>query len=120
VPGPLITRQDVANGAISGQPRKFAKIGGKSRAARVFFYFKSPNYPESMPHSLGRKPTGWKVVSISRDETDGTTAPGVVYAPLNFTTAGTGSEASSVNIFTRNYVVLRCTTANTWAEVEVF
>lgn len=110
----MVTRQDIANGAVSGQPRKFAKIGGKQRAARVFFYFPSADYPVSMPHSLGRTPTSWKVVNISRDG-----VPGTVYAPINFTTAGTSSKADSVNIFTRNFIVLRCSTANTWAEIEL-
>lgn len=101
---------------MSVQPRKFAKFGGKLRAARVFFYFPTANLATSMPHSLGRTPTGWKPVNISRDSVIG--APGIVYADGGSTAAGgTGDNQLA---YTRNYIVLKCTTANTWAEVEVF
>lgn len=116
MPGPLITRQDIANGAVSAQPRKFDKVGGKSRAARVFFYFGTALLPVSMPHALGRTPESFKVVSISRD---GTTGPGSVFKPINYDVTAASTEADTAFCFTRNYIVLACTTANTWAEIEI-
>lgn len=118
MPGPLITRQDIANGAVSAQPRKFDKVGGKSRAARVFFYFRTAMMPTSMPHALGRTPESFRVVSISNDSATG---PGSVFKPINYEVplVGGKTEADTAFCFTRNYVVLACTTANTWAEVEI-
>lgn len=116
MPGPLLTRQDIANGAISGQPRKFAKIGGKSRAARVFFYFPTADLSTAMPHALGRTPTGFRVVNISRDSVLG--APGTVYADGGST--ATGKTGDSQAAFSRNFIVLKCTTANAWSEIELF
>ena len=114
MPGPLIQRQDLANAAVSSQPRNFDSFGGKSRAARVFFYFKTADVPVGMPHALGRKPSSFRVVHISRDG-----APGQVYAPCRYDTGGTSSKTSSEYNLTRNYVVLACTTANTWGEIEL-
>ena len=112
---PLVTRQDIANGAVSRQPRQFDKFGGKSREARVFFYFKTADVPEAMPHSLGRTPTSFSVVSVSRDG-----APGQVYMPVRYEAPYVAAnKTDSVYNFGRNYVVLACTTANTWAEVLV-
>jgi hypothetical protein len=88
---------------------------GKSLSARVFFYWPTADVAVGMPHALGKTPTGWRVVSLSRDG-----APGQVYAPVSYTTAGTSTKTDQVYNFSRNYVVLACTTANTWAEVEVF
>lgn len=117
MPGPLLTRQDIANASISGQPRKFSKFGGKARAARVFFYFKTANVPESMPHALGRTPTSWRPVSVSRDITVG--APGVIYAPVAYNTAGTTDKTSDQFNLGRNALVLACETGATWAEIEI-
>lgn len=193
MPGPLISRQDIANGAVSGQPRKFSKFGGKQRASRVFFYFRTANQPTSMPHALARTPDGFRVVRISAPASivvdcvttnlsatvtstngfggigegpvyvgaaisgtgipggatvtakasdssitisaaatatvtppatvaltfngSGQVAPGTVYASPG---VGAGNKNDSLYHMTTNYVVLACTTANTWAEVEVF
>ena len=111
---PLITRQDIANAAVSAQPRNFDSFGGKSRAARVFFYFKTADVPVGMPHALGRVPTAVRPVHLSRDG-----APGQVYAPCRYDTGGTSSKTSSEYNMTRNYVVLACSTSNSWAEIEV-
>ena len=112
--GPLIQRQDIANGAVSAQPRNFDTFGGKQRAARVFFYFKTANVPVSMPHALGRKPSSFRPVHVSRDGT-----PGVIYAPVRYDTGGASSKTSSEFNMTRNYLVLACETPGTWAEIEV-
>jgi hypothetical protein len=114
LPGPLIQRQDISNGAVSAQPRDFSKFGGKSRAARVFFYFATALVPVGMPHALGRTPTSWRVVNISRDGT-----PGTVFAPTRYDTAGASTKTSDLYNFSKNHIVLACETANTWAEVEV-
>lgn len=115
MPGPLITRKDIANGAVSSQPRVFDRIDGKSRAARVFFYFQTADIPEGMPHALGKTPTGFRVVSLSRQGT-----PGTVYAPTAAASPAAGSQTMQMYNFGRNYVVLACSTGATWAEVEVF
>lgn len=116
MPGPLITRQDIANGAVSAQPRKFSAIGGKSRAARVFFYFKTADIPVGMPHALGRTPDSWRIVTLARDAG----VPGTVYSPTRFESPYVDSNPMP-NIFNlgRNYIVLACSTANTWAEIEI-
>lgn len=114
MPGPLITRKDIANGAVSAQQRNFAKFSGKARAARVFMYFKDNDVPVSMPHALGRTPSAWRVVSLSRDG-----VPGIVYAPVSYNTAGTSSKTSDQFNLGRNAIVLACSTDNTWAEVEI-
>lgn len=110
MPGALITRQDIANAAVSAQPRRFDKFGGKQRAARVFFYFLAANRPTAMPHALGRKPTSWRPVSVSRDG-----VPGVIYAPI----AASAVKGSDAFNYTAQYITLACETANTWAEIEV-
>jgi hypothetical protein len=99
---------------VSAQQRNFAKFSGKARAARVFFYFKTARLPVSMPHALGRTPNAWRVVNIS---TDG--VPGVVFAPINYSVAGTTAQTSDQFNLGRNAIVLACATANTWAEVEI-
>lgn len=111
----LITRKDIANSAVTSQPRKFDRISGKSSAARVFFSFSAANVAESMPHALGKTPSGFRVVSLTRAG-----APGVVYAPSQGDGSKTNSTSSEVYCYGRNYIVLACTTANTFAEVEVF
>jgi len=116
MPGPLISRQDIADGSISSQPRKFSKLGGKMRAARVFFYFKNAGVAVGMPHALGRTPTAWRQVSVSRISGQ---IPGVVFARIQGTASGSKTESESVHTLGRNYVVLACETANTWAEIEV-
>ena len=80
----------------------------------MFFYFKTADVPVGMPHALGRVPTGFKPVHLSRDG-----APGVVYAPVKYDTGGTSSKTSSQFNFSRNYAVLACTTGGSGAEVEL-
>lgn len=80
----------------------------------MFFYFRTASVPVSMPHALGRKPNSFRVVHVSRDG-----VPGVIYAPVRYDTAGASSKTSSEYNMTRNYVVLACETAGTWAEVEL-
>lgn len=106
---PLITRQDIANGAVSAQPRQFSKIAAKQRAARVFFYWPENTlvpgtcYKVAMPHALGRVPQSFRIVMLNTALS--TTAPVI--------TASTPPE------FSINYIALQCTTPNTWAEIEV-
>lgn len=114
MPSPLITHDDVATGAITPQPRVFDRKLGKNLAARVFFYWPTADVPVGMPHALGKTPTSWKVVTTSRDGT-----PGVIYAPVSYTTAGTSSKTDNVFNYSRNYIVLACSAANQWAEVEI-
>lgn len=114
MPGPLITRQDIANGAVSSQPRNFDSFGGKARAARVFFYFPTANLATAMPHSLGRTPSSVRIVHVSRDG-----VPGSVYAPIQGAGGGASTKLSSQYTMSKNYIVLACETANTWAEVEL-
>ncbi len=114
MPGPLISRQDIANGAVSAQPRNFDSFGGKSRAARVFFYFPTANLAVGMPHALGRTPNAVRVVHVSRDG-----VPGAVYAPVQGAGGGGSSKVDSQFTMSKNFVVLACETANTWAEVEL-
>ncbi len=115
MPAPLITRKDIANGAVSRQPRNFSSFGGKSREARVFFYFRTANLPETMPHSLGRTPTGYTPGPLTRDG-----APGVVYSPVKYDLAGASDKTDAIYNLGRNYIVLACTTDNTWCEVTVY
>lgn len=115
MPNVQITQRDLATGSVSQQRRDFNRVTGKSREARVFFLFATANVPEAMPHALGRIPTGFKVVSVSA----ASGAPGVVYAPITGG-GGAGSETDASFNFTRNYITLACSTADTWAEVLVF
>jgi len=112
VPGPLITRQDLANGAVSAQPRIFEKFAGKARAARVPFVFPTADRAVGMPHPLGRTPTAWRVVHMSN-------GAGVVYSPVQATGGGGSSKTSSQYTMSRNFIVLACNTANVYCEVEV-
>lgn len=80
----------------------------------MFFYFKTANVPEAMPHSLNRTPTSWTVASVSRDG-----APGSIYAPVSYNTAGTTDKTDNLYNLGRNYIVLASSTANTWAEVLI-
>ena len=114
MPGPLITRQDIANGAVSGQPRNFDSFGGKARAARVFFYFPTALRATAMPHSLGRTPSSWRVVHVSKDGT-----PGAIFSPVQGTSGGANTKLSSQYTMSKNFIVLACETANTWAEIEL-
>lgn len=84
------------------------------RAARVFFYFRTANIPVSMPHSFGKTPSSWRVVNVSRDGT-----PGVIYAPTQYDGAGAKTKTGHLYNLGRNYIVLACETANTWAEIEL-
>lgn len=114
MPG-LISRQDISNAAVSPQPRLFSKFGGKMRTARVHFKFVTADLPVSMPHSLGRTPNSFRVVTLSRDG-----APGQVYTPLSFETPWVdNTQTDSIYCFGRNYIVLACTTGATWAELEI-
>lgn len=114
MPGPLVTNSDIANGAITSQPRKFSANKSSMRSARMFFYFATANVPVAMPHSLRKTPSSWKLVSVSRDG-----SPGTVYAPTRYDTTGASTKSADVYSLGRNYMVLACTTANTWCEVEI-
>lgn len=114
MPNPLISRQDIANGSVSGQPRKFDSFGGKTRAARVHFIFPTANLAVGMPHALGRTPSAWRVVNIYRDG-----VPGAVYSPIQGAGGGGKSVTSGVFNMSRQFVILACETANTVAEIEL-
>ena len=119
MPNPQVTRKDIATRAVTPQRRVFDKITGAMREARVFFVFQTADRAVSMPHSLGRTPTQWRVVSLSKDNSGAGTAPGVVYTPVVGDAATSSSETGDQYNLTRTHIVLACTTANTWAEVIV-
>lgn len=113
MPGVLLTRKDIGTAAVIPQRRKFDSVTGQVREARVFFSFSTADVGVSMPHSLGRAPTSFRVVRLSRDG-----VPGVVYAPIQ-NGGGTNATTDASFNFTKNYIVLACSTANTWAEVVI-
>jgi hypothetical protein len=43
----------------------------------------------------------------------------MVYAPTRYDTSGASGKTSDLYNFSKNYAVLACETANTWAEIEV-
>lgn len=112
---PLVTSKDIADGAVTAQPRKFSANKSAMRSARMFFYFRTADIAVGMPHPLGKNPTSWRVVSISRAGG----APGVVYAPIQGNGAGTKTTSQGIHTLGRNYLVLACSTANTYAEIEL-
>ena len=118
MPGPQITRKDIATRAVTPQRRRFDKITGAMREARVHFVFQTANIGVSMPHALGRTPTQWRVATLSKDNSGAGTAPGTVYTPVIGAAADASDTGDQFN-FTRTHIVLACTTANTWCEVIV-
>lgn len=102
MPGPIIGAKDLATAAVTFQPARYDQVVGKAREVRCFAVFPAANAPVAVPHALGRVPTRFSVVSMGRG-TGG--APGTVYVddlPL---------------AFSRYTVVLKCSTANTWADI---
>lgn len=115
MPGPLIQGPDIAHGAITAQPRVFGVANKSSaRSARVFFYFRTADTAVAMPHSLGKTPSSWRVVNLSKDGT-----PGVVYAPVQGVTSGTKTKTGHLFCLGRNAIVLASSVANSWAEIEI-
>lgn len=45
--------------------------------------------------------------------------PGIVYSPMQATGGGANSKTSSQYTMSRNFIVLACTTADTYAEIEI-
>jgi len=104
MPGPSVTRDDIATRSVSFQKRRFGFPNGKAIEARVFFAWSSANEAAGMPHGLGTKPTTFTVVASG--VTAGNSAP-KVYAPDPVYWAG------------KNYITLASDTANSWAEVVI-
>lgn len=104
MPGPLITRDELAPRAVSFQARRFGFPNAKAREARVHFTWASAAEVVSMPHGLSAKPDSFTVVA-SGDST-GASAP-KVYAP------------DPVYWASKNYIALASDTANSWAEVII-
>lgn len=104
MPGPLISRRDIATGAVSFTKRRFTNPTGKAKQARVFFSWASAAETVSMPHGLGVKPTSFTVVNSGLST--GAGAPTVYVADPVFWAS-------------KNVVALASSTANSWAEVLV-
>ena len=118
MPGPLITRRDISTGAVTTQRRRFDRVTGGIREARVHFIWPTANLAISMPHPLRKTPTRFTVVKISRNTSGSGAGPGVVYAPVVPQTASSSATGSEYN-FTKTNISLTCTTANTWAEIVI-
>jgi hypothetical protein len=104
VPGVQITAKELATGAVTANKAKYDEVTGKLREARMVCPFPAANVPTAFPHALGRIPTGFTVVALGRNGG----APGTVYTddlPL---------------AFSKYAVVLKCSTANTWADIKIF
>lgn len=104
MPGPSVTRDDIATRAISFQKRRFGFPNAKAAEARVFFSWQAANEAQGMPHGLSTKPTTFTVVASG--VAAGNSAP-KVYAPDPVYWAG------------KNYITLASDTANSWAEVVI-
>jgi len=104
MPGIQITAKELSTGAVTSNRAKYDEVTGKLKQARVMCVFPTANVPVAFPHALGRVPTGFTVAAIGRNGG----APGSVYTddlPL---------------AFSRYTVVLKSSTANTWADIIVF
>jgi len=108
MPGPLITRKDVSSGAISFQPRRYDSKIGKAIVARVFFSWKVVDTTMVMPHSLGKVPSGFRVVNSGSD---------LGAAPLLASMSG---ELGSALSATKSVIALKSNLANSFADIEVF
>lgn len=104
MPGPLITNKEIASGAVSFQRRKFDERTSKSQEARVFFSFPDANLGVPMPHALGKIPSGFTVIASGISTGAG--------APKIYTT-------DPIYWATKQFIVLKSDTANSWAEVII-
>jgi len=98
LPDPLINTKDIAPGAVTFQARLGAAPQGKASERRIQVIFPTVNAPVPIVHNLGRKPSGYVVVSRDR--------AGRIYndVPLSCD---------------RRTLVLKCDVAGTQAEVVV-
>jgi len=104
MPRIIITAKELVTGAVTANKAKYDEVTGKLREARAVAVFPAANVPTAVPHALGRVPTGFSVAAIGRNGG----APGTVYSddfPLQFN---------------RYSVILKCSTANTWADLRIF
>lgn len=107
MPGPLLTSKEINAGAVTTPKRDFDTRMGKQRECFVFFSFSTAETDFSMPHALGRTPIYFTVVQSGGPNTAGTPEVPRVYSKDPSFWA------------TKNVVMLRSDTANTWAIVSL-
>lgn len=101
MPGIFITAKELVTGAVTFTQPQYDQATGKAREVRIFAVFPTANAPYAFPHALKTPPTGFTVVASGRNGG----APGSVYCddlPI---------------AFNKYSVVLKCSTANTWADI---
>lgn len=103
MPNLIVTAKELATSAVTFQKAKYDAVSGKAREARVMCVFPVANTPYAFPHALKAVPTSFSVVSSGRNGG----APGTIYC-----------DDLPLGVSKQN-IVLKCSTANTWADIVV-